>query len=100
MTAHHWRALRLKLILAGVTDPMRLPSMHLLLDNTEAAVLESMAGDKDSEARRSMFLNKLYAPTPEVRNINGDTYVAQPAGFEPDQVEADFDAFAKAVTAE
>lgn len=96
MTAHHWRALRLKLVLAGIVNPMLLSTMHILLDSTEAAVLESMSGEKDSEMRRTMFLDRLYAPSPEVKTINGKRHVAKPKGFDDDEVEASFDAFAQA----
>lgn len=98
MTAHHWRTLRLKLTLAGISQPMALPSMHVLLDNTESAILEAMHGDnpKDGETKRSMFIDRLYAPTPESMALNGSDYVPQPEGFEPDEVEAAFDAFAQA----
>lgn len=98
LTAHHWRALRLKLLLAGVADPMALPSLHALLDTTESAVLESMHGDnpRDGEMKRSMFLDRLYAPSPVVDALNGEGYVAQPEGFAEEEVEASFDAFAQA----
>ena len=32
MTAHHWRTVRLKMALAGISDPMALPTAHMLLD--------------------------------------------------------------------
>lgn len=98
LTAHHWRTMRLKLILAGIPNPMALPSMHVLLDTTESSILEAMHGDnpKDGESKRAMFIDRLYAPTPEALALNGEDYVAQPDGFEPDEVEAAFDAFAKA----
>lgn len=98
LTAFHWRTMRLKLTLAGVSDPMNLPSMHVLLDNTESAILEAMLGDnpKDGENKRAMFIDRLYAPTPEALALNGEDYMPQPEGFEPDDVEAAFDAFAQA----
>lgn len=98
LTAHHWRTLRNKMLMAGVSDPMQLSSMHVLLDTTEAAILEAMHGDnaRDGEMKRSMFLDRLYAPSLAVNALNGDKYVAQPEGFEPDDVESSFDAFAQA----
>lgn len=98
LTAHHWRTLRNRMLMAGIPDPMRLTSMHALLDTTEATVLEAMHGDnpRDGEMKRSMFLDRLYAPSLAVNTLNGDEYVAQPEGFEEDEVEASFDAFAQA----
>lgn len=100
-TAAIWRTIRYKLVTAGVADPMRLPTMHAVLDVTEMVVLESMVGDTPREGRmkREQFLDRLYAPTPEVREINGEKYVAAPAGFEPDAVEASWEAFAQAAGA-
>jgi hypothetical protein len=98
MTAHHWRTLRLKLLLAGVSDPMALASMHALLDSTEGAILEAISAEsaKDSEMKRSLFLDKLYAPHADPYAINDDGYVPKPKGFEDDEVEASFAAFAAA----
>lgn len=98
MTAHHWRAIRLKLLLAGISDPMALPSMHSLLDSTEGAILEAISAEaaKDSEMKRSLFLDKLYSPHNDPHAINDEGYVAKPNGFEDDDVEASFAAFAAA----
>lgn len=100
MTAHHWRTIRTKLLLAGVSDPMSLRSMHMLLDTTEAAILESMAAsrDKDAEFQRSQFLDALYSPANDTLGLNGENYKGTPSGFAPDEVEAAFDAFAAATT--
>jgi hypothetical protein len=99
MTAHYWRAIRLKFALAGINDPMRFSSMHVLLDVTESVILESMtSGDpKKDTNRRTQFLDKLYAPSKEEMKLNGDTYKPVPSGFEPEHVESSFDAFARAV---
>lgn len=59
LTATHWRAVRLRLLNAGVTDPMGLPTMHRLLDVTEQAVTAAMDGDT---AER--FRAELYPPAP------------------------------------
>jgi hypothetical protein len=100
MTAHHWRTVRSKLLLAGIADPMGLRNMHMLLDTTESMILEamSMSGDKDAAFKRSQFIDRLYSPANDVSNLNGDGYVAAPAGFEPENVEAAFDAFAAATS--
>ncbi len=100
LTAHHWRTLRNKLLLVGVSDPMSLRSMHHLLDTTESAVLESIASshDKDAEFQRNRFIDQLYSPANDTSGINGDKYKAVPAGFEPENVEAAFDAFAAATS--
>lgn len=89
LTAHHWRTLRLRLVKDGISDPMALPHMHLLLDATEAAVLEAMPHDS---MERTLFLDRLYSPL-------GDPYAAKdgpPAGFSEEDMEASFDAFAAA----
>lgn len=89
VTAHHWRTLRLRLVKDGISDPMSLPHMHLLLDATEAAVLESMPPDS---MERTLFLDRLYSPLvdPEASNSG------PPAGFSEEDMEASFDAFAAA----
>jgi hypothetical protein len=91
MTAHHWRTLRLKFVQSGVPDPMRLTTMHILLDATESAVLEAMAssGDRDSEMKRTMFIDQLYSPL-------ADQPYETPRGFTDDDTEDAFDAFAAA----
>ncbi|MBV9921907.1 MAG: hypothetical protein JOY78_13785 [Pseudonocardia sp.] len=93
MSAFHWRTIRLKLQNNGILDPMALPSMHRILDATEAAILEAMVSSKPDEDRqqRQRFLDRLYAPTAETNDLNGDGYRPQPAGFEPDEVETAFD---------
>lgn len=96
MTAHHWRSVRTKLLLAGVADPMGLRNMHMLLDVVESMVLESLStGGREAEFHRSQFLDQLYSPANDVGLGGG---AAAPAGFAPDEVEAAFDAFAAATT--
>jgi hypothetical protein len=91
LTAFHWRAIRGKLILAGIMDPMALTSMHALLDVTETSITESYSTAED----RTAFFDKLYAP--EIgRELNDDGYTPKPSGFDDDDVEASFDAFASA----
>lgn len=86
-TGYHWRTLRHKLLLAGVTDPMGLPSMHILLDHTEAVVVESLANGENAQQELNAFYRRLYGP------VDADDI---PAGFSPDEVEDSFDAFARA----
>lgn len=99
VTAFHWRNLRQRLTSAGILDPMRLTSLHALLDFTETLALEGAGntGDakKDEQARRA-FLHKLYAPEPGTAALNGDGYHPRPAGFDDEDIEASFDAFAAA----
>lgn len=91
LTAHHWRTIRLKLVQSGVHNPMALPTMHILLDATEAAVLEAMSGDRDSDMKRTMFIDRLYSPL-----ADPTTSSQQPRGFTDDDTEDAFDAFAAA----
>lgn len=93
MTAHHWRTMRLKMVQAGVRDPMSLPTMHILLDATEAAILEGMSTGSDGEMKRTMFLNKLYSP---LSDPTAPREIAAPVGFTDDDTEDAFDAFAAA----
>lgn len=98
MTAHHWRVIRTKLIQAGIADPMSLTSLHVVLDTTEAAILEgfAMSRAKDAEMKQSLFLDKLYSPTADQFGINDEDYDATPKGFASEDIEASFDAFAAA----
>jgi hypothetical protein len=91
MAAHHYRTLRTKLLLAGISDPMGLRTMHMLLDTIESMVLESMSmsGDRDAEFKRAQFIDSLYSPV-----VAGGS--GAPAGFSPDEVDSAFDAFAAA----
>jgi hypothetical protein len=93
MTAHHWRTIRLKMVQSGVRDPMRLPTMHILLDATETAVLEAMSTGSDGEMKRTMFLHKLYSP---LSDPSAPAEIAAPPGFDDDDTEDAFDAFAAA----
>jgi len=91
MTAHHWRTIRTKLVQSGVADVMRLPTAHILLDTTEAAVLEAMSGERDSELQRKAFIDKLYSPLSDPGAPAGP-----PRGFTAEDTEDSFDAFAAA----
>lgn len=90
LTAHHWRTIRLKIVQSGIRNPMELPTMHILLDATEAAVLEAMSGDRDSEMKRTLFIDRLYSP------LADPTAEAAPRGFTDGDTEDAFDAFAAA----
>lgn len=92
-TAHHWREMRRRIQAAGIVDPMMLPSMHAVLDATEHALIESMAGE-GAQAKRTRFYDSLYAPAPDGTELNGPEYAPAPPGFSPEEVEATFDAFA------
>lgn len=86
----------MKLVYAGVSDPMLLPSLHYLLDVAEAMVLESkQTGDPDKdEAARGTFFDQLYAPDKLAIELNGAGYRAPPPGFDdPAEMELAFDAF-------
>lgn len=103
VTAYHWRSLRYRLASNGILDPMMLPTLHALLDFTEAQALEGAGntGDPKKDARaRQQFYDKLYAPESiEAKGINGAGYKPTPTGFDdPDDIEASFDAFAKAAS--
>lgn len=60
--------MRTKLLLAGIGDPMALPSMHALLELTENALCESMSATADpaeGKQKVSEFMDSLYAPPVE-----------------------------------
>lgn len=103
MAAHNWRTLRSRLQGNGIADIMALPSMHVVLDAMEQLGLESAVhgARKEEEAKSKVgaFYNKLYAPDPTARIINGDGWQPKPAGFEEEEIEASFDAFMSAVNA-
>lgn len=97
VAAHHWRVIRAKLVAAGIPDPMRLPNLHILLDYTESVVLETMNGGGDArkaERERNQYFDRMYKPE-RIDSPSEDGRRPIPAGFEPDEVEDAFDAFAK-----
>lgn len=76
-TGHYWRTIRAKLILAGITDPLReLPDLHALLDVVEASATEQMSTEE-----RDKFNFQMYRPDPSEK----------PVGFDEDE---QLDAFA------
>lgn len=96
MTAYHWRTIRHKLLMAGVLDAMNLPSMHALLDVAESMAVESASNDDDPQQAVGGLYRRLYATTPDLVALNGEDYRPVPPGFDPDDVEDAFDAFARA----
>lgn len=100
LTANYWRVLRRRLNGAGGQDPMGLTSMHALLDFTEDLMEEILANGckdgKEIKAKITQFRNQLYGPEPGEK-LNGDGYKPRPAGFEPENIQASFDVFAKSI---
>jgi len=100
MAAQHWRSIRVRFMKDGISDPMALSSLGVLLDMVEAVVLESLMAEatkpEDAKAKRAKFMNALYAPTSDTaKKLNGDGYLPPPAGFDaPREVETAFDGFA------
>lgn len=100
MAAHNWRSLRQRALGEGITDLMALPSMHVVLDFTESLGMESAMSKCKTEGEAasalSDFHDRLYRPDlTEARMINEPLPV--PQGFEDDEVEAAFDAFAASI---
>lgn len=105
-TGHNWRTIRRKLTLAGISNPMTLPSLHALLDVTEDIVVEALyaSGQENegppSEGERKVrrFYDAIYAPDlQDIDDLDEEEPHRVPAGFEnPDDVEADFDALLRA----
>lgn len=55
LTAKHWRDVRLKLLYAGVPDPMALPTMHRLLDATEQLITAGLDDATADELRAELY---------------------------------------------
>ena len=94
MASYHWRSMRNTFALAGIADPMSLSSMHVILDVMEASAVENILKCEDAEAELASFYRRLYGPTPDM--APGDLNRPVPVGFSPEEVEASFDAFARA----
>lgn len=93
-TAYLWRAVRLRLILAGIHDPMALPNMHLVFDVTEKLMVESMVGP-DGEDQQNRFFTRLYGPAPHPRpGVKG--IAVPPPGFSPEEMDASWRAWTSA----
>lgn len=104
-TGHSWRTVRYKLLLAGIPDPMQLPSLHAVLDVTEQIVVESLfrsAEEREGppskgEMKVQSFYDTIYRPDPVDVDASDEPVEEDfvPAGFEdPDEMEASFDSFA------
>ena len=86
--------MRSKLLLAGIGDPMNLPSMHSLLDLTESALEESMSATADpAEGRQkvSEFRDQLYAPPVEPEKAKAG-YRPPPSWWTEGNSDDEFDA--------
>lgn len=97
MAAHNWRALRQKGLSQGIGDLMSLQSMHMVLDMIESMGVESATARAKTEAEFTSMLGDFYDGLykPDIREalmVNAPEPV--PPGFEDDEVEAAFDAFA------
>lgn len=102
MTAQYWRTIRLKVMQAGVGDPMKLPTMHVLLDLAESLIMESFQSDDPAEDKRDrqQFLDALYKPPVRKRSELPDGWRPPPPGFDDvDAMESTFDAFTSAARA-
>jgi len=101
-TAHIWRTVRLQLVRAGHENPMRLPHMHIVLDETEDLVVSSMVG-ADGQERRDKFYTDLYAPPPEVRQVRDSKgrrkIITAPPGFSPVEQQQGWNAWRSAQSA-
>lgn len=103
-TNHSWRAVRYKMTMAGIIDPMGLPSLHSVLDVTEQIVVESLlrSGEErdgppsKGEMKVQSFYDQIYRPDIDddgIEFLDEEPFV--PAGFEdPDDMEDSFDSFA------
>lgn len=81
------------MILAGIPDPLRqLPDMAAILDVTEILITEHMSPEKLED-----FNRKLYRPEPGTTRRAGTDPEAtpDPVGFEVDEQQDSFAAFAK-----
>ena len=100
-TGHNWRMVRHKLLLAGIDQPMALPSLHAVLDVTEEIIVEALAHTNSeregppTEGERAVkkFYDSIYRPDPDDFGDFEDRPIV-PSGFEdPDMIEDNFDAF-------
>lgn len=75
------------MILSGIPDPLRqLPDMHAVLDVAEAIWTEHMDDKQYAQFCRDLYRQESFTPDGDLVEI--------PAGFEPDDEMASFDAFA------
>ena len=81
----NWNAIRSRLIMAGITNPLRdLPDMYALIDVTEQMLLESFKEERD----RERYWITTYKP------IKGQSMAKDelPPGWSAEDEMADFDA--------
>lgn len=93
-SAYMWRAVRLKLLTAGIADPMGLPSMHVVLDVTEKLIVESM-----DEEQLTGFFDRLYGPPRAPVTVGKGRKrkkVPPPPGFSPEEMAASWRAWTSA----
>lgn len=97
--ATSWRTVRHIICGTGIPDPMQMPSMHLVLDFTEQAVLESLVtGDRDKDKmKRDQFFDRLYGPQPGGGKRRGSRPEVIPAGFSNTEQAASFTGFMRSV---
>ena len=88
MTGKFWRVLRARLaVKGGLTDPLaQLPTLHVLIDVTESAVMESITKDEE----RDKIQNQLYAP--ELNSGATPSEPAPPSWWDADDAEDSFNA--------
>lgn len=101
---YNWRNIRQKLITSGVANPMKLSSLHALLDVVEDIVVDSVfraaEREKDDappsagETAVKRFYDEIYVPDPEEYGDEElDDVMPIPTGFDdPAAIEASFDA--------
>lgn len=107
MAAHNWRTIRQQFQAKGIGDPMKLSSMHAVLDAAEALAVESaVSGAKtrnEAEQKVNSLYSRLYRPSQDdlasMVNASDEELMEPPPGFEDDEVEASFDAFVSAAKA-
>ena len=98
-SARHWRALRFKIQTCGIADPMRLPSLHSVLDHMEQLALESFDHDDKGRAERDQWIGRLYRPDPPMPGAKAaakELPPPVPAGFSPEETRQSFAALARA----
>ena len=86
VTGHHWSRLRAKIIGFGIADPMTLPTLHALLDVTEAMVVEVLSHDKNAKRKVDEFYDAVYAPERADLARAGSGWRPPPAGFSDDDI--------------
>jgi hypothetical protein len=70
--------------MAGITDPLAMPSLHHLLDVTEMVIVESMGSSNEIQR----FYYRTYKPDPAEIQV---------ASFSVEEQSASFDAFTQAL---